>query len=103
MDITFNINSGIERLINVRDCQIEITWWSNSGMYVPASALYKYDGKDVYYVQIVKYGKVIQIPIVVKNNNGVYATIENYEAGDVEQLGLTREYKLQVYDILVIN
>lgn len=103
VDITFNINSGIERLINVRDCQIEITWWSNSGMYVPASALYKYDGKDVYYVQIVKYGKVIQIPIVVKNNNGVYATIENYEAGEVEQLGLTRDYKLQVYDRLVIN
>ena len=103
IDIIFSINSGIENLINVRDCQIEITLWSNSGMYVPATALYQYDGKDVYYVQIVKYGKVIQIPIVVKNNNGVYAAIENYDVGKLEQLGLTRDYKLQVYDRLVIN
>lgn len=103
LDIMLSINSGIENIINVRDCQVEITWWADSGMYVPVSALSKYDDKDAYYVQIIKYGKAIQVPVVVKNNNGVYAVIDNYETSEMEQLGLTREYKLQVYDRLVIN
>ena len=103
IDIFFIINSGIENLINLRECQVEIIWWSDRGMYVPSIALIKDENLDIDYVQILKYAKIEKVPIIVDNNNGTYAAVRNYEWEQLEQLGINREYKLQIYDRLIID
>lgn len=103
IDVFFIIKAGIENLINLRECQVEIIWWSDRGMYVPSTALIKDENSNVDYVQILKYGKTEKVPIIVDNNNGTYATVRNYEWEQLEQLGINREYKLQIYDRLIID
>lgn len=101
IDVMFDISSGIENLINIRDCQVEITWWTNSGLYVPVECLYKYDDQEIYYVTILKLGKQSNIPVIIKNENGKYALIENYKTEDLEKLGITRDHIVQLYDRLI--
>lgn len=103
IDVLFSINSGIENLINIRDCQVEITWWEKDGLYVPVSAINKYEEKELSYLKVMRFGKTVEVPVIIDNTNGIYAIVRNYKSEELENLGIVSEYTLQLYDRLITN
>jgi len=69
VDLTFEISNKIENIASLRDIEIEIVWWTTSGMYVPNGAIYTKN--DVSFVKIIKYGKYTEVPIIILKQNEI--------------------------------
>lgn len=90
-EVLFRIRNGVENLVDIRECEIEVVWQSYEGLVVPLKSISK--GKDDRdYVKIITRGDYIDIPVKVKQKNKTYAIVENYEKEDVN------DYVLERYD-----
>ncbi len=90
-EVLFRITNGVENLVDLRECEIEVVWQSYEGLVVPLKSITKdKDGKD--YVKIITRGDYIDIPVKVKQKNKTYAIVENYEKEN------GNDYILERYD-----
>lgn len=103
IEVYFKVTNGIENIINLREAEIEIVWDYAQGLIVPNKTLNKYDGKDVYYLTVIKQGDYCNIPVVINVKNGNYIVVNNYTVEQLDEMGLTCEYKLQLYDRIILD
>lgn len=101
VDITFEISNKIENIASLRDIEVEIVWWTTDGMYVPNEAIYVKE--DINYVKIIKYGKYIEVPIIILKQNENNSIVDNYESEELKELGIQREYTLKLYDNIIVD
>ncbi len=97
----FSIDENIEEIVDVREIGAEIIWSSNEGMAVPLEAITTKNNID--YVTIVTGGEFIDVPVRRLISNDTISIVENYEAEDLQQLGIESKEKLELYDQLLIE
>ena len=94
-DVLFRVTNGVENIVDIRECEIEIVWTSYEGLIVPIKAITEgEDGKS--YVKIITRGEYIDIPVNIDQKNDTYAIVSNYERENPNQ------YILERYDQVVI-
>lgn len=103
IEVYFKVTNGIEYLVNLREAEIEIVWDYSKGFIVPPDALNKYENKSAQYVTAIKQGEYKNIPVNIKTKNENYIVVDNYSAEELETLELESEYKLQLYDRIIIG
>lgn len=101
LDVVFEIKNGIEQIALLRSVELEVVWWTNTGLYVPTSAIKETDGLN--FVTILKYGESIDVPVNVTRSNGGNSIVENLTDEELEEKNLVTEYHLKLYDTIVIN
>lgn len=99
----FKVTNGIENIINLREAEIEIVWDSSSGLIVPSNSLNKYDNIDAYYITTIKGTQYENIPVVVRIENESYILVKNYTDEQLQELGLTSDYSLKLYDRVIVE
>jgi len=104
VEVYFKVSNGIEELVNLRESEVEIVWDSYEGLYVPIETLKKDEATGIYYIWINRYTETKSVPVKVRIQNDSYAVVKNYEAEELEELGIETEYELELYDrVTVIN
>lgn len=101
LDVVFEIENGIEQIALLRSVELEIVWWTNTGLYVPTAAIHEYN--NVSYVTILRYGEKIDVPVNVMRSNGGNSIIGNLSDEELEEKNITTEYQLKIYDTIVIK
>lgn len=103
IEVVFKIENGIEKLVSVRETDVEIVWWTTTGLFVPVSSINKYENKDIAYVTVLKYGEYSKIPIKIYRQNEKHAIVDNYTNSEIKELGIKRDYQLKIYDTLLVK
>lgn len=99
----FNVQNGIENVIDYRTIGLEIVWNKTEGLAVLNTAINEsVDGKYKY-VTLVYGGQYIDIPIKIINSDENISIVENYTNEELTELGLTRNATLSRYDIIVVQ
>ena len=103
IELFFLITNGVEELADLRDVEIEIVWWSRTGLTVSTDILKKYDNKEVYYINAIKYSEIVDIPVKIVKKTDKFAVITNYSNEELEELGIDTDYKIKLYDRIIIK
>lgn len=103
VEVYFKITNGIENIVNLREAEIEIVWDYSSGLVVPFKAINKYDNIDAYYVTAIKYATYEKIPVQVRIQSKNYALVKNYTEEELKTLELVCDYKLKLYDRIIVE
>jgi Ribonuclease G/E len=103
IELFFLITNGVEELADLRDVEIEIVWWSRTGLTVSTDILKKYDNKEVYYINAIKYSEIVEIPVKIVKKTDKFAVITNYSNEELEELGIDTDYKIKLYDRIIIK
>ncbi len=101
--LLFEINNYIEELIDLRTTGVEIVWEKTEGMAVLKKAILKSDDGNYDYVVLVNGGQFLQIPIKIISSSDTVCIVENLSSEEKEQLGITTNAVLELYDILVVQ
>lgn len=99
----FEINNEIDKLVDYRKLSCEVVWNSINGMAVPLNSIYTDEEQDYEYVLMV-YGteyKRILINIVAQSDS--IAIVENVDKSLYQKYNLDSNFKLELYDELVIE
>ena len=104
--IVVEINKCVDKLISYRKVSIDVTWWSDSGLRVPNSALNEENG--LYFVVRNRVGYMNKIIVKVLRKNENYSIVTNYTTEELSKLGLSdseikQMKKLKLYDDLILN
>lgn len=102
-ELYFKVTNGIEQLIDLREIEIEIIWWKSKGLVIKNEALIKYENKDAYYINAIKYSEIVQIPVDVVRRNDKFAVITNYDKEKLKELGLETNYSIKLHDRIIIK
>ena len=95
-EVLFRITNGIENIVDIRECELEVVWTKYEGLVVPINAIFQgEDGRE--YVKIITRGEYVDIPVKVEQKNKTYAIISNYDKENVN------DYILERYDQVVIG
>ena len=87
--IEFKITKCIDKLIDYRKIQIEVIWWSASGLKVPNSAIIREEDKAYIIRKRVGYTDKILVKVLKESKN--YSIIENYTSLELKEMGYTVE------------
>ncbi len=87
--IEFKITKCIDKLIDYRKIQIEVIWWSASGLKVPNSAIIREEDKSYIIRKRVGYTDKILVKVLKESKN--YSIIENYTSLELKEMGYTVE------------
>ncbi len=104
--LVFEIEQEVESLINYRKINVDIIWWSDSGIKVPNSAI-QYEGKFAFVVRNrAGYDEKIYVKVLRQNDN--YSIVENYSTTELEESGfditeLDNKKSISLYDEIVIK
>lgn len=104
--IVFKITEDVERLLEFREVQVDVIWWSYQGLKVSNSAIL--EENDLSYIERSKAGFFDKIYVKVLRQNDTYSIIENYTDEELEELGFDAETikkraKLSVYDEILLH
>jgi hypothetical protein len=104
--LVFEIQQGVESLINYRKISFDIIWWSDSGLKVPNTAI-KYEG-DFAYVLRNRAGYSEKILVKVLRQNDNYSIVSNYSTAELEEAGydmnsLDSKKSISLYDEILIK
>ncbi len=101
----FKINNNIEKLIDVREVDVEIIWKSVSGMSVLNSAINKTEN-NINYVRVISGGEYIDVPVKVIITSDTVSIVENYTKDELNNLDFNvnaLKNNISLYDILMVN
>ena len=104
--LVFEIEQEVESLINYRKINIDIIWWSDSGIKVPNSAI-QYEGKFAFVIRNrAGYDEKIYVKVLRQNDN--YSIVENYSTAELEEAGfnmteLDNKKSISLYDEIVLK
>lgn len=104
--LIFKITKGVEDLIQYRKINLDVIWWSSTGLKVPNSAILQ-EG-DLSYVVRNRAGYLDKILIKPVKQNEYYTIITNYESDELKELGYTSSEirnlkKITLYDEIMLN
>ena len=99
----FEIENGIENIIDYRTIGIEIIWNRTEGLAVLNSSISKNEDGKYNYVTLVYGGQYINIPVKIISSDENISIVENYSPEELEKLGITSNNKLSLYDIIVVR
>lgn len=95
----FKITNGIENLVDSRYEDIKVLWNSTYGMAVPLKDLI--DKGDIKYVNAIKYGEYIEIPVKIVISSDNMCIVRNYTTEEKQNLGIQSDYTLNLYDQII--
>ncbi len=98
----FRLNNNIDELIDYRKFSCEVIWKRVTGMAVPLTAIYKDEG-GYDYVRMVFGTEYVKVPINVIRKSDSIAIVENLTKEQIEKYGLNSDYKLELFDELIIE
>ncbi len=101
LDLVFEIENGIEQIALLRSLELEIVWWTNTGLYVPTSAIQNIDGID--YVNVLRYGKTMNVPVKVTRSNGGSSIVKNFNEEEIKESNINSDTELKIYDTIVVK
>lgn len=101
--VIFQIENGIENLVDLRAINIEVVWKKVFGMAVPKSAIKTNEEKNYKYVTLVYGTQYIDVPINIIIESDNICIVENLSKEERSELGITTSYILELYDKLVIE
>lgn len=101
--IIFQVNNGIENLVDLRTLSTEVVWKKVSGMAVPKTAIKKNEEKNYDYVTLVYGTQYIEVPINIVIESDNICIVENLSKEEKEKLGITTTFILELYDKLLIE
>ena len=104
--VIFEINDGVEKLIDYRKISFDVVWWKYEGLKVPKSAIIYENGLSYVVRNRAGYQDKILVEILKENDN--YCIIDNYDNEELKELKFsTKEInymkKISIYDEIVIN
>jgi hypothetical protein len=99
----FKIENGIENIIDYRTIGLEVVWDRTDGLAVLQTAINKSEDGNYSYITLVYGGKYVDIPIKIVSSDDNICIVENYSDEEIENLGVTRERTLSLYDIVVVK
>lgn len=104
--VVFRITDDVEKMLEYREIQIDIVWWSYRGLKVSNSTIL--EENDISYVERTKAGYTEKIYVKILRQNDTYSIVENYMDEELEKLGFNSEYiknryKLKVYDEIILH
>ena len=104
--IIFETNKMTEDLISHRKIEVNVIWWSATGLKVPNQALIEENG--LYYVIRNKAGSQSKILVKIKAQTDKFSLITTYSTEELQELGYDEEYikgykKISNYDEIMIK
>ena len=87
--ISFKITKCVDKLIDYRKIQIEIIWWSASGLKVPNSSILKENDRTYIIRKRIGYTDKILVKILKESKN--YSIIDNYTSLELKEMGYSVE------------
>ena len=99
----FNVENGIENIIDYRTIGLEVVWNKTEGLAVLNTGLNESLDGRYKFVTLVYGGQYIDIPVKVINSDENISIVENYTNEELTQLGLTKNATLSRYDIIVVQ
>lgn len=103
IEVYFKVTNGIENIVNLRVTELEIVWDYSTGLIIPSKALNKFENSELFYVKTIKYSEYENIPVIVRIQNENYALVKNYTQEQLQELNLTCEYDLKLYDRIILE
>lgn len=101
--ILFQIENGIENLIDLRTISAEVVWKKVNGMAVPKTAIKENKEKNYNYVTLVYGTQYIEVPIKIVIESDNICIVDNLTREEKDGLGITTTYILELYDKLLID
>ena len=104
--IFFKMKRGIEATINYRKLNVDVIWWSSTGLKVPNSSIITENGFN--FVIRNRAGYKDKIMVKVLKQNASYSIIGNYETADLKEMGYSsteiRSFKkISMYDEIFLR
>lgn len=104
--IVFKVNDNIESLLEYRKINLNVIWWSSSGLKVPNSSIIVEDEKNYVIRNKAGYKEKVLVKVLKKNDN--YTIISNYSTSELKEMGYTTEEiskmkKIILYDEIYAN
>jgi len=103
IEIYFKLTNGIEHIADLREVEIEVVWDYATGLVIPAKAVKSYDDIQAQYVTVIRGTEYQKIPVIVEVKNENYVVVKNYTDEKLQELGLTSNYELELYDRLIVG
>ena len=101
--LIFNIENGIENIIDYRVVGLEVVWDKTEGLAVLNTAIRDSDDGRYKYVTLVYGGQYINIPIRIINSDENISIVKNYTEEELTELGIETNATLSRYDIIVVQ
>lgn len=98
----FYLNNNIDDLIDYRKFSCEVIWRRVTGMAVPLTSIYK-DETGYDYVRMVFGTEYVKVPINIVRQSDSIAIVENLTNDQLKQYNLSSDYKLELFDELIIE
>lgn len=101
--VVFDLKTLTDELIQYRKISYNITWWSFQGLKVPNTSILE-DENGLKYVVRKKSGQNKKIYVKVLKRNDKYSIVTNYEANEMESLGIDMKAnnKIIQYDNILV-
>ena len=101
--VVFDLKTLTDELIQYRKISYNITWWSYQGLKVPNTSILE-DENGLKYVVRKKSGQNKKIYVKVLKRNDKYSIVTNYEANEMESLGIDMKAnnKIIQYDNILL-
>lgn len=99
----FEIDNEIDDVIDYRKLSCEIVWNTFSGMAVPMNAIYNNEEKGYSYVLMVYGADYVEVPVKILQSSDSIAIVENLTQEELNSIGYTKGFVLELYDELVIQ
>ena len=95
----FDVNNGIENLVDSRIVDLKVTWRKIEGMMVPKGDLIDVNG--VSYIKIIRNGDYESIPVIVKAESDNMCIVRNLTDDEQKKYNLKITDELNLYDRVV--
>ena len=104
--VIFKITKDVEELIEYRKINLDIIYWSYSGLKVPNSSILEENGLK--YVVRVRTGYKDKILVKVSKSNENYSIIEDYTTEELKEMGwsssdIVNNKSIGIYDEIMVN
>lgn len=99
-------DKSVEELVNYRKINIDVIWWSYSGIKIPNSSI-QYDGNFAYVIRNkAGYEEKIIVKILKQNDN--YSIVDNYSTAELQEAGydmntLGTKKSIGIYDEIYVK
>ena len=99
----FEINNGIEELLDSRIENVEIVWTRRTGKVIPLNSIKLNENSNIGYVTVIKNGDYTQIPVKVIISNDNMAVVDNLTDEDKNSNNIQNNNNLEIFDQVVIK
>lgn len=101
--VIFQVENGIENLVDLRTVNTEVVWKKVFGMAIPKTAVKTNEEKNYKYVTLVYGTQYIDVPIKIVIESDNICIVDNLSKEEKSNLGITSSFILELYDKLVIE